>query len=604
MKIHDLVQGSPEWHAHRASHFNASDAPAMLGCSPYKTRSELLKEYATGFTKEVDAGTQKLFDDGHRFEAFARSIAEEIIGEELFPCVGSQHEYSASFDGLTMLGDVNFEHKTLNNELRDAMFDGCTGADLPKAYRVQMEQQHMVSECDRTLFMATKWDSEGALIEKRECWYKTDLQLRKEIGMGWIQFKSDLANYQHVEEAPKVVSGPVLNLPAVSVQVSGEIAIIDNLTAFGAALTDFVQKQLILEPTTDQDFADLETQIKTLKKAEDALNQAEAAALAQVATIDTMKRTKDMLHKLARDNRLMAEKLLDAKKQSIRVEIRQEGEAALKAHIDTLNKRLGGKVTLPVITGNFAGVMSGKKTVKSLRDAVDAELANCKIKANELADRMDINLQSLRELAAGKEFLFMDAQAIVQKENGDLVNLIKARIAEHDAKEQARLDEQREQIRKEEEAKAAAKVRLEQIAQQAKDDAAKAEAQKAIDDAAASTGIVRQHATEAHGTIPAQASADGLKIRVDRTTPDGSQLLSSHEVVGFSDGEPAQPRVIKVQIDGKPATKEQVELAVGIIRPSNAELVNVIAAHYNVKKIIAARWLLDAHNSITEAEVA
>ena len=42
MEILSFHQGSPEWAAHRAKHFNASDAPAMLGCSPYMTRSELL----------------------------------------------------------------------------------------------------------------------------------------------------------------------------------------------------------------------------------------------------------------------------------------------------------------------------------------------------------------------------------------------------------------------------------------------------------------------------------------------------------------------------------------------------------------------------------
>ena len=47
MKILRLVQGSPEWLAHRARSFNASDAPAMMGCSPDKTRNQLLHELHT-----------------------------------------------------------------------------------------------------------------------------------------------------------------------------------------------------------------------------------------------------------------------------------------------------------------------------------------------------------------------------------------------------------------------------------------------------------------------------------------------------------------------------------------------------------------------------
>lgn len=80
MKILNLVQGSPEWDAHRATHFNASDAPAMLGCSPYMTRSELLHRMHTGITPEVDPATQRRFDEGHQAEQLARPLAEEIIG--------------------------------------------------------------------------------------------------------------------------------------------------------------------------------------------------------------------------------------------------------------------------------------------------------------------------------------------------------------------------------------------------------------------------------------------------------------------------------------------------------------------------------------------
>ena len=57
MKTIDIEQGSKEWHDFRAKHFTASDAPAMLGVSPYKTRIELLKEKKYGITQEIDAAT-------------------------------------------------------------------------------------------------------------------------------------------------------------------------------------------------------------------------------------------------------------------------------------------------------------------------------------------------------------------------------------------------------------------------------------------------------------------------------------------------------------------------------------------------------------------
>ena len=131
MKTIDLIQGSPEWLAHRAQHFNASDAPAMMGCSPYKTRAELLRELKTGIAAEVGAAAQHRFDDGHRFEALARLQAEGIIGDDLYPCVGVDGKYSASFDGLTLCGETAFEHKAMNVSLRAAIRQQISASPTP-----------------------------------------------------------------------------------------------------------------------------------------------------------------------------------------------------------------------------------------------------------------------------------------------------------------------------------------------------------------------------------------------------------------------------------------------------------------------------------------
>jgi len=81
--------------------------------------------------------------------------------------------------------------------------------------------------------------------------------------------------------------------------------------------------------------------------------------------------------------------------------------------------------------------MKGKKTVQSLRDACDGELARAKIEASQLSELIGANVTTLRDMAVGFEYLFMDAQQICQKANDDLVLLIKSRIAEHKAAEEA-----------------------------------------------------------------------------------------------------------------------------------------------------------------------
>src|SRR5699024_9035803 len=125
---------------------------------------------------------------------------------------------------------------------------------------------------------------------------------------------------------------------------------------------DFIDNKLVRDPKTDQDFADLDSQIKSLKKAEGALKAAEGQILSQVEAVDQAKRTKDMLATLARDNRLMAEKLLAERKKAIKIEIAQAARQAVDQHIEKLNSGLEGAV-LPKIITDFNAAMKGKRTV-------------------------------------------------------------------------------------------------------------------------------------------------------------------------------------------------------------------------------------------------
>jgi hypothetical protein len=145
----------------------------------------------------------------------------------------------------------------------------------------------------------------------------------------------------------------------------------------------------------------------------------------------------------------MLEKAVKTRKDSIRIEIQESGRAALREHIDNLNKRLGKPYMPDQQWADFAGVMKGKKTISSLRDAVETELARAKIAANEIADRIQVNMNSLRELATDHAFLFADTAQIVLKANDDLVALVKLRIAEHKEAEVQRLE--RERIQREQE---------------------------------------------------------------------------------------------------------------------------------------------------------
>lgn len=444
-----LVQGSDAWMQHRSRSLNASELAVAMGISSNMRRDELVKCKATGIPFEhSDFVEQRVFAPGHEYENLARPFAQEDMGEELYPCVMAAEvdglPLSASLDGLDLLGEMTWEHK----QATDALMTSLEAGVIPDEYHPQMEQGLLLSGAKRCMFSASK----GTRESMRSVWYESNPDLRAKIIPTWKQFMADVATYVPIEVLDKPVAAPITALPAVSVQVTGEIAVRDNFALFETALRDFIDNRLIREPSTDQEFADLDLQIKALKNAESALDAAEAQMLAQVSTVDTIKRTKDMLHKLARDNRLIAEKLLEARKLAIKGEIVAGGVAALAKHIRELNAAMPGDY-MPQVPADFGGAVKGKRTVESLRDAVNTELARAKIAANEIATRIGVNIKHLQDKASAHKFLFLDTPTIVLKAPDDLQALVANRINEHQRQEAAKEEAQRERIRAEEAAK-------------------------------------------------------------------------------------------------------------------------------------------------------
>lgn len=555
---HTLIQGSPEWHAHRDGSYNASELTlAMRNVMNGRNRTGLIRKLATGIEPEITTFQQGLFDDGHRFEALARPLAEKVIGEDLFPTTvsievdGLKRRLSASLDGSTMEDAINFEHKTLNKTLAAALSAGV----IPDEYHPQMEQGMAINGATRTLFMASKWekapgDAEEAgkiygvatdengnearysLIEEKHFWYESNPALRAKIIPTWRQIEEDAANYQHIEVIPAAVATPQIQLPAVAVHVQGGVSVIDNLAVFGDSLRGYIER-INKQPATDQDFADLEATVKVLKNAEDALASATASALGQVASIDMMKRTADQLQELARANRLLIEKLVKAEKENRRNAIISDGRAALQAYIAEANKRIG-KSYIPAIAEDFSGACRGLKSITSLQNAVNSELARCKLIVSEAAAKIQTNLNTLRDLAKDHAFLFSDAATIVQKAPEDLEALVKLRIAEHKAAEDKRLNDEREKIRKEEAEKLAREQAAAQPASPTMEAKAPIEAEK---------NATARAAMDAVAVAPAVASKTNFAAEYMRNNPPPSPNASTVD----SDG-PAVWRQVKAGV--------------------------------------------------------
>ncbi len=505
MITHNLQQGTHEWHAFRAAHFTASDAPAMMGESPYKSRNELLREKATGVSAEVDDATQRRFDDGHRFEALARPLAEEIMGAELYPVVGSEGKLAASFDGLTMLEDICFEHKPLNDEIR-----ACQSADeLPLHYRIQMEQQLMVSGAEKCLLMATKWDGNDQIVgDPFARWYESDAALRQRIADGWAQFAKDLKAYQHVEAKPEVAGRAPDALPALRIEVSGAVTA-SNLAEFKARAIE-VFNGIKTDLETDEDFANADKTTKWCKEVEDRLEAAKQHALSQTASIDELFRTVDAIKEEARQKRLTLEKLVKQRKESIRVEKVEAARKLFLSHVAALQSEISG-VRLDVQQPDFGGAIKGLKTLDSIQNALDTSLATAKIAADAQAKDMREKLAWCREQAAGHYSLFPDLQQIIVKPMEDFALTISSRIEQHKKAEADRLEAERERIRQEEAAKLAAQ---QQVAQPAPAPALQPVAEVAQPVSAAPVQVAASSAQRSAPTLKLGAIHDRLGFTV------------------------------------------------------------------------------------------
>lgn len=160
MIIVDLQQGSPEWHTFRQEKIGASDAPIIMGVSPWTDLKGLYRQKCGEATVSNAA-----MMCGRRNEEPARLLFEEMTGLAVFPMVG-MHEIRtwqvASFDGVTLDQKRGCEIKCANEKDHELARQG----KIPIKYYPQLQHQLDVGGWDVMDYfsyrVATK---EGIIIE-------------------------------------------------------------------------------------------------------------------------------------------------------------------------------------------------------------------------------------------------------------------------------------------------------------------------------------------------------------------------------------------------------------------------------------------------------
>jgi predicted phage-related endonuclease len=429
---HTLVQGSQEWHDFRdePGKLNASEAPAMMGVNPNMSRNELLRLKKTGIKPAISPAQQAVFDRGHRVEALARPIAEEIIGEDLYPIIGSREveglDLSASFDGLTLLHDINFEHKQWNKT------DGpeyLAGAPLKPKHYWQVEQQMLISGADTTLFVM----SDGTIDNFAEVWYESVPERREQLIMGWQVFLQDLNEYEVKVEEPDPVVPVIPSLPALMVRVTGSVND-TNIAIYKDATMAFIES-INTELATDQDFVDAEETTKFCKSAEQELDLVKSQALQQTADIAKIFDTIDEIKESLRRKRLTLEGMIKSEKQTRKNKIINEAIEVFRNSKTATESQLD--IRIPDIAVDFYGVVKGKKKLSSIQSAVDDELARAKSELSIVSTRILTNKQIVMERAKDKLELFPDLMGVITKDTDDLELLVSSRLSAYEERVKA-----------------------------------------------------------------------------------------------------------------------------------------------------------------------
>ena len=514
MKIIDCVQGTPEWHEARRTHYRtASTASAMMGARG--SRSATIRQAATGIEPEVsDWVKANLFDPGHEIEAMARPMAEEIIGEALYPVTATTDDgyLLASFDGITMGEDVAWECKSWNEDKVCRMLaDGLV--PLEDRYQV-MQQLAVMGLGSRVLYMVTDGTTENCEI----LWAIATGNEYATLAPHWAQFDLDVENYAHVEPSPTLVGEVISALPSVFVQVEGRV-VAGDMRAHRATVSKWVQAlPSVFE--TDQDFVNGAQAVKDCANAEASLSALLQQVLGQMVEVDEVIRLINESKAEIAAARLRIDKLVKSENENRRAALVLAAHEEIRQHRDALNKRIGG-AWMPLTQHPFGEAVKGLKSLKSMEDKLATAIAQAKVAESSLADRIQANHKAMMD--SGRDVLMPDFAQVCQKAPDDFLLLLNSRIQADDARLQAAKDqdakEEAERIAREQEAKARA-------------------------EAMASGAAARQQAASEAGLANVQAIQPDTRAVVVESEAIIAQFLASRE---WRKGEETRIRAILVE---------------------------------------------------------
>jgi putative phage-type endonuclease len=147
--FHNLEQDSVEWKELRKRCIGASDAPIIMGVSPYTTPYQLWNDKVNGISKIENAA----MTFGKNNEEAARELFEQMTGLTMFSRVVSHPERSwqiASLDGIDLDRSCILEIKCANANDHAMAKDG----KVPDKYFPQLQHQMSVTNMNEEYYFS------------------------------------------------------------------------------------------------------------------------------------------------------------------------------------------------------------------------------------------------------------------------------------------------------------------------------------------------------------------------------------------------------------------------------------------------------------------
>jgi len=179
-------QGSPEWTSYRAKMGNASEAAALMNCSPWfpRTPYELWLLKSGRAEKDENPAMAR----GLRLEPLARSFIERRFDEVYEPQVVARDRISASLDGLSFDGKWALEIKCpLNGRESDTWRHVARFACPPEHYWWQAQQALYCSGAQGLRFVVCHAEN-GEITDLIACEVRPDLPAHEVLHEAWIGF--------------------------------------------------------------------------------------------------------------------------------------------------------------------------------------------------------------------------------------------------------------------------------------------------------------------------------------------------------------------------------------------------------------------------------